>query len=93
MSTELGITNITYITEAIQLTASSLLEELQTIPGIAGNTTAYEMVVAAGQVAYAESYKYVYLASIAFGALSIVASLFLDDITKYMDDHVAVQYH
>ena len=93
MITELGITNVTYITEAIQLTTASLLEELQTIPGIAGNTTAYEMVVAAGQVAYAESYKYVYLASIAFGALSIGASLFLDDITKYMDDHVAVQYH
>jgi hypothetical protein len=93
MSTELGITNVTYITEAIELTTASLLEELQTIPGIAGNTTAYEMVVAAGQVAYAESYKYVYLASIAFGALSIGASLFLDDITKYMDDHVAVQYH
>ncbi|EEA26937.1 hypothetical protein TMatcc_004782 [Talaromyces marneffei ATCC 18224] len=93
MSTELGITNVTYITEAIQLTTASLLKELQTIPGIAGNTTAYEMVVAAGQVAYAESYKYVYLASIAFGALSIGAALFLDDITKYMDDHVAVQYH
>lgn len=93
MATELGITNVTYITEAIELTTASLLEEMQTIPGIAGNTTAYEMVVAAGQVAYAESYKYVYLASIAFGALSIGASLFLDDITKYMDDHVAVQYH
>lgn len=93
MATELGITNITYITEAIELTTASLLEDMQAIPGIAGNTTAYEMVVAAGRIAYAESYKYVYLASIAFGVLSIAASLFLKDITKYMDDHVAVEYH
>ncbi|QKX57055.1 uncharacterized protein TRUGW13939_04163 [Talaromyces rugulosus] len=93
MSMKLGITNTTYIAEAIELTGASLLTEMQKIPGIAGNTTAYEMVVAAGQLAYAESYKYVYLTSIVFGALSIVASLFLGDITKYMDDHVAVVYH
>lgn len=93
MSEELGITNLTYITDAIKLTSVSLTQDLLEIPGIAGNNTAYEMVVAAGQLAYAESYKYVYLASIAFGALSIGASLFLNDITKYMDDHVAVEYH
>ncbi|CRG86226.1 Putative HC-toxin efflux carrier TOXA [Talaromyces islandicus] len=93
MSMKLGITNTTYITEAIELTGASLLTEMQKIPGIAGNTTAYEMVVAAGQLAYAESYKYVYLTSIVFGVLSIAASLFLGDITKYMDDHVAVVYH
>jgi hypothetical protein len=93
MSMKLGITNTTYIAEAIELTGASLLSEMQKIPGIAGNTTAYEMVVAAGQLAYAESYKYVYLTSIVFGALSIVASLFLGDITQYMDDHVAVVYH
>ncbi|KAH8695073.1 putative MFS drug efflux pump [Talaromyces proteolyticus] len=93
MAMKLGITNTTYITDAIELTGASLLSGLQEIPGIAGNETAYEMVVAAGQLAYAESYKYVYLTSIVFGALSIVASLFLGDITKYMDDHVAVVYH
>jgi hypothetical protein len=48
------------------------------------------MVVAAGQVAYAESYKYVYLTSIAFGGVSIIAACFLGNIDKYMDDHVAV---
>jgi len=93
MELELGITNVTYITTAIELTAASLLEGLKEIPGIAGNDTAYEMVVYAGQVAYAESYKYVYLTSIAFGAISIVASVFLGNIDKYMDDHVAVVMH
>jgi hypothetical protein len=90
MELELGITNATYITDAIGLTAASLLDGLKAIPGIAGNETAYQMVVAAGQLAYAESYKYVYLASIAFGAVSVVAACFLGNIDKYMDDHVAV---
>lgn len=90
MAYELGITNVTYITTAIELTGASLLEELHSIPGIAGNQTAYEMVVYAGQVAYAESYKYVYLVSVAFGGISIISACFLGDITKYMDDHVAV---
>ena len=82
MELELGITNATYITDAIALTGASLLPGLKAIPGIAGNDTAYEMVVAAGQVAYAESYKYVYLTSIAFGSISIIAAVFLGNIDK-----------
>ena len=93
MTLQLGITNVTYITSAIEITAASLLEELKHIPGIAGNETAYQMVVYAGQVAYAESYKWVYLASIAAGVVSIIAACFLGDINKYMDDHVAVIIH
>jgi hypothetical protein len=86
----IGITNETLIEEAIVLTGASLIDELRTIPGIAGNETAWEMVVYAGQVAYAESYKWVYYASIAAGSVSIIAACFLGDINKYMDDHVAV---
>ena len=90
MMTELNITSVEAITEAIELTGASLLTEMQKIPGIAGNETAYEMVVGAGQIAYAEAYKWVYYVSIAFGVVSILAACFLGDITKYMDDHVAV---
>ncbi|MCJ1390035.1 hypothetical protein MMC18_002893 [Xylographa bjoerkii] len=93
MELELGITNATYIADAITLTGASLLEDLMMIPGIAGNETAYAMVVYAGQVAYAESYKYVYLTSIAFGSVSIIAACFLGDINSFMDDHVAVVMH
>ena len=89
MVLELGITNVTLITEAITLTGASLLEPLRLIPGLQ-NETAYQMVVAAGQLAYSESYKYVYLASIAAGGVSIIAACFLGDINKYMDEHVAV---
>ena len=90
MELDLGITNASYIQLAIELTGASLLDGLKEIPGIAGNETAYNMVVYAGQVAYAESYKYVYLASIAFGCVSIIAACFLGNIDQYMDDHVAV---
>lgn len=86
----IGVTDLNLITEAIELTGASLIEELRNIPGIAGNETAWEIVVYAGQVAYAESYRYVYLASIAAGCVSIIAACFLGDINKYMDDHVAV---
>jgi hypothetical protein len=78
------------IGEVIELTGASLLEEIRHVPGIAGNETAYQMVVGAGQLAYAEGYKWVYYVSIAFGGVSIVAACFLGDIKKYMTDHVAV---
>jgi MFS family permease len=89
----LNITNVTYITDAIALTGASLLDGIMEIPGIDGNQTKYDFVVRAGQIAYAESYKYVYLTSIAFGCVSIIAACFLGDIGQYMDDHVAVVIH
>lgn len=103
---ELGITNETYIANAIAITGVSLLPELKLIPGIAGNDTAYDMVVLAGQTAYAESYVYVYYVSIAFGSVAIACACGLGNIQrcKYsmfgivklmltfavMDNHVAV---
>ena len=90
MELELGITNPKAIETAIVLTGASLLEELKLIPGIAGNDTAWEIVVGAGQIAFAESYRWVYLVSIAFGGVSIIAACFLGNIDQYMDDHVAV---
>ncbi|KAI9049824.1 hypothetical protein LZ554_005974 [Drepanopeziza brunnea f. sp. 'monogermtubi'] len=93
MALQLGITNLTDIRHAIEYTGASLLPLLHTIPGIGMNETRYEMVVLAGQIAFAESYKYVYYTSIAFGAVSIVAACFLGDVSPYMDDHVAVVMH
>lgn len=90
MVLELGIKSPVAIKEAIALTSASLLEELKMIPGIAGNETAHAIVVKAGQIAFAESYRWVYLVSIAFGGVSIIAACFLGNIDQYMDDHVAV---
>jgi hypothetical protein len=85
-----GIKDKKLIAEAIHITAAAILPALKKIPGIGNNQTRYDAVVAAGQLAYAASYKYVYLTSIAFGGISIIAACFLGDITKFMDDHVAV---
>ncbi|KAI5809403.1 fungal trichothecene efflux pump [Pyronema omphalodes] len=86
----MGIKDPMVIKDAIVLTAESMLSELHHLPGIMGNETRYEILVKAGQMAFAESYKYVYLVSIAFGAVSIIAACLLGNISKYMDNHVAV---
>ena len=90
MKLQLGISNRTLIKHAVELTSVSLIEKLKHIPGIAGNDTAYEIVLRAGRVGFAESYKWVYYVSIAFGVLSIVSACFIGNIDEYMDDHVAV---
>lgn len=90
MVNQLNITNETIIAEAIQLTGDSLIERIGDLPGVSGVAGAHQAIIDAGRLAYAESYVYVYLTSIGFGVVSIVAACFLGDISKYMDDHVAV---
>lgn len=89
MVLELNITSPALIGEAIALTGASLVQDLRLIPGLQSDA-AYNLVIEAGKIAYAESYKYVYYVSIAFGCVSIIAACFLGNIEKYMDDHVAV---
>ncbi|KAG9234495.1 MFS multidrug transporter-like protein [Amylocarpus encephaloides] len=81
------------IKAAAELTGASLIDEILHLPGIDGNETLWRAVVLAGQDAYAQAYPWVYYTSIAFGGVSIIASVFLGDISKYMDDHVAVVMH
>jgi hypothetical protein len=88
-----GILDLPTIVEAAELTGASLLDKILELPKINGNLTVWNDVVLAGQLAYSEAYPYVYYASIAFGAVAIIASVFLGDISKYMDDHVAVVMH
>ena len=64
-------------------------QKLLTTP-IPGLTAAVVQAAAVGSSwAYAESLKYVWYTSIAFGGLSIVACLFLGDISKYMTNRIA----
>lgn len=88
-----GVDNFTSVVLAAELTGSSLINEILYLPGVDGNLTKWNAIVLAGQEAYAEAYPYVYYTSIAFGAVAIIASAFLGDISKYMDDHVAVVIH
>ena len=64
-------------------------EEITSVPGVTA-----EIVTAAGigsRWAYAESLKYVWLTSIPFGVISIIACLFIGSITKYMTNRVAAR--
>jgi hypothetical protein len=85
-----GIKDPVVIKEAIELTSASLLEEILHLPGVDGNVKLWESIVLAGQLAYASAYPWVYYCSIAFGGVSIIASLFVEDISQFMDEHVAV---
>lgn len=88
-----NIFDLEVITEAATLTGASLIDNIKVLPGVDGNLTIWNAIVLAGQESYAYAYPYVYYASIAFGAVSIAASVFLGDISQYMDDHVAVVIH
>ncbi|KAL9636172.1 MAG: hypothetical protein Q9164_002992 [Protoblastenia rupestris] len=90
MTRQFNVISPLAIQTAIKLTGAWLLEKLHNIPGIGMNETWYAIMVEAGKMVYAESYRWVYLTSIAFGGTSVLASVFLGDIGQYMDDHVAV---
>ncbi|KAK0733670.1 fungal trichothecene efflux pump [Lasiosphaeria miniovina] len=83
-----GLRDPAVIGQAIELTAASLVSEIRNLPGV--DDAAWAQIVAAGQEAYATVYPWVYYCSVAFGAISIVASVFIEDITEFIDDHVAV---
>ncbi|KJX97245.1 MFS drug efflux pump like protein [Zymoseptoria brevis] len=78
------------VAEAIALTGNSLIDLIADIPCVAAQPGGWEEVVLQGQMAYAAAYKYVYYCSTGFGICSILAAVFLGDISKYMDNHVAV---
>ena len=82
------VNNATLIKEAIELTGASLTEQI--LPLVDGNETIWAEVVRAGQVGFSDSYAWVYYSSIAFGGMSILASLCLADISQYIDNLVAV---
>ncbi|KAF7954206.1 hypothetical protein EAE96_005335 [Botrytis aclada] len=86
-----NIFDLEIISHIAELTGASLLDEI--LPLVGNNVTIWNEVVLAGQEAYATAYPWVYYVSIAFGAVSILASIGLGDISKYMDDHVAVVMH
>ena len=60
-----GITNITVITEVIQLTGASQIDDIMSIPAVAAlGQNFFDQIVLAGQTAFASAYRYVYLVSI-----------------------------
>jgi hypothetical protein len=58
------------------------------IPGL--TSAVVQAAIIGARWAYADSLKYVWYTSIAFGGLSIVACLFLGNIIKYMTNRITV---
>ncbi|KAK4133351.1 MFS general substrate transporter, partial [Trichocladium antarcticum] len=83
-----GVTDPAVIDEVITLTGASLVREIRDLPGI--DEEIWAELVAAGQRAYAHAYPWVYYCSVVFGAVSVLASLFLGDISEMVDDSVVV---
>ncbi|KAK4170724.1 major facilitator superfamily domain-containing protein [Triangularia setosa] len=83
---KLGITEHESIEQIIGMTGASLVNEIRHLPYM--DDQKWAMIVAAGQVAYSHAYPWAYYCSIAFGGVSMLASLFLGDLN--MDDSVAV---
>lgn len=81
-----GITDKKVVGEVIELTAVSLVREIRFLPGV--DEGVWEELVAVGQEVYARAYPWVYYCSVAFGGVSVVASLFLGDVSGLVDDTV-----
>jgi hypothetical protein len=64
---------------------------LETVPGI--TPTILEALAEAVKHAYSHAFEIVYLSSLAFAGIAIVASLFVVDVDKYMTDFVNKTVH
>ena len=64
---------------------------LEAVPGI--NAKIIAALGTATQDAYASSFKTVYLSSLSFGAVSIIASFFMTDIKHFLTDFVNKAIH
>jgi len=63
--------------------------EILKVPGV--NATIIEAATLGSRWAYAESLRYVWYTSIAFGTLACILSLFMPSIRKYCTNRIAVQ--
>lgn len=66
-------------------------DALGKVPGV--NEKILAAAVLGSEWAYAESLKWVFITSIPFGVLALVASFFLGDVNKYMTNRIAADLH
>ena len=86
-----GVKSVEEIEEISMAISGNLIDKLPLFPSIDTPEKVADIVFA-GRQAFAAAYPEVYYVSIAFGGVAIIASFLLPDITKFMDNNVAVQY-
>lgn len=74
------------------LTAMPLTEYVQYLPTI-DTPQKYDVLRLATQTAFIKSFPIVYYIGLAFGGAACIACFIMGDISKYMDEHVAVVLH
>lgn len=85
-----GIYYITVITDMMTaLTVVPYSQYAQLIPQL-HNETNYELVKEATVQCFSQSLKSVYYITIAFGATACIAAALVGDLSKYLDNHIAV---
>ncbi|OAP64846.1 hypothetical protein AYL99_00818 [Fonsecaea erecta] len=75
--------------EFVEVFVGGSLAELARLPGV--NKQIIAAASLASRWAYADSLKYIWLTSIAFGGCAIVACMFLGNVSRYMTDRVAAR--
>ncbi|KKK26085.1 hypothetical protein AOCH_006770 [Aspergillus ochraceoroseus] len=89
---EVGIYNTTILADMVPtLTGIPFSEYVQSLPEV-DTAEKWNLLHEAVLMTFDTAFQKVYLISIAFGAIAIVASLFLGDLSKLMDRHIAVPY-
>jgi hypothetical protein len=84
-----GILDVNEIMTIALDISSNLYGDILQFPDITTQAQ-YDTIVAAGRENFAMSFPIVWYSAIAFGGASIICCLFLKDIGKYMDNHIAV---
>ncbi|RYF40059.1 MAG: hypothetical protein EOO38_22435 [Cytophagaceae bacterium] len=90
-----GVTSIPAITAMINsLTAVPFKEYVPlALPQVARNPAGYEALRRATAQLFGESFPLLYYIGLGFGIAGCIASVLVGDMSKYMDEHVAVKMH
>jgi|TARA_R110002003_G_scaffold214_40_gene16336 hypothetical protein len=90
-----GVTSVPAISLMISsLTAVPFKEYVPAaLPQVMRNPAAYEALRAATAELFGKSFPLLYYIGLAFGIAGCIASILVGDMSKYMDEHVAVKMH
>jgi hypothetical protein len=89
---EVGIYNATEIENLVPaMLGTSFADYVSLLPQV-NTEQKYDLLLNAVTHTFGITFPLVYYISIAFGISACIASLFIGDLTKLMDDHIAVPY-
>jgi hypothetical protein len=74
----------------VGLTSTNYAELAKTIPGLVKSESLFEMGMKAEIELFGGALNWVYYITIPFGVTACIAAAFMGDVSRFMDDHVAV---